>query len=535
MLFLFVRAVRRPRIIAAIATLTLAVTACTTSSTDEPTAAPESLVLAVGSEPDGGFDPTLGWGEYGSPLFQSTLLRRDSDLELVNDLATGVSVSDDGLIWTVTIRDDVRFHDGEPLTAHDVAFTFSAAAASGGVIDLTDLAEARVVDEVTVELELERPRSTFIHRLATLGIVPAHAHGDDYGRGPVGSGPFVFERWDTGQQVVATRYADYHGDLPEFARIVLLFTDADTTLAATRSGDVHLASVPQTLAGDAIEGMSLIRVTSVDNRGVMFPYRPDTGEVTDDGKPIGNDVTSDLAIRQAINVAVDRSALVEGVLEGFGTPAYGPVDGLPWFEPASIVADGDLDSAAAILEAAGWTGQPRSRDGVEARFTLLYPGTDPVRQALALAFRDMVAELGIVVDVDGVGWDIIDERRHTDAVVFGWGSHDPTEMYNLHHSALAGTGSFNAGFFADDQVDTYLDLAMGAASLDEANVWWRAAQLDEDGHGFSAPSLAAWAWLINLDHTYYADECLDLGQPQVEPHGHGWPVTAGILDWRWVC
>lgn len=538
------RPARTGRSTAAIAALALTLAACGTPDTFGATSGeaaaeaadgPDQLVLAIGGEPEEGFDPTLGWGEYGSPLFQSTLLRRDADLEIVNDLATDVSVSDDGLVWTVSLRDDVRFHDGQPLTAEDVAYTFTTAATSGGVIDLTDLAEARVIDDLTVELELVRPRSTFVHRLATLGIVPAHAHGDDYGRSPIGSGPFTFERWDEGQQLVATRYDDYHGQPAAFERIVLLFTDADTTLAAARSGDVHLASVPQTLAGDEIAGMRLVRVPSVDNRGVMFPYQPDTGATTDDGRPIGNDVTSDLAIRQALNVAVDRQALVAGVLEGFGSPAYGPVDGLPWFEPASIIDDGDLDAAASILEAAGWTGQPRARDGVEARFTLLYPGTDPVRQALALAFRDMVAPLGVIVEVDGVGWDVIGQRRHTDAVMFGWGSHDPTEMYNLHHSSMAGAGSLNAGFFIDDQVDTYLDLAMGATSPEEANVWWRAAQLDEDGHGFTAPSLAAWAWLVNLDHTYYADECLDLGDLQVEPHGHGWPITAGILGWRWTC
>lgn len=524
------------RLLATMAVTALVVAACgTPDAIDAAATGPDQLVLAIGSEPEEGFDPTLGWGEYGSPLFQSTLLRRDTDLALVNDLATDVNVSDDGLVWTVTLRDDVRFHDGQPLTADDVAYTFSTAAASGGVVDLTDLAEARVTDEFTVELQLHRPRSTFVHRLATLGIVPAHAHDGGYGRAPVGSGPFVFERWDAGQQLVATRYGDYHGQAVGFERLVLLFTDADTTLAAARAGDVHLASVPQSLAGDEIAGMTLVRVASVDNRGVMLPYQPDSGATTDGGLPIGNDVTSDLAIRQALNVAVDRVALVEGVLDGFGSPAYGPVDGLPWFEPASIIHDGDLDEAAAILDAAGWIGQPRSRDGVQARFALLYPGTDPVRQALALAFRDMVAPLGVIVDVDGVGWDVINQRRHTDAVMFGWGSHDPTEMYNLHHSSTAGAGSFNAGFFIDDQVDTYLDLAMGATSPDEANIWWRAAQLDDDGHGFTAPSLAAWAWLVNLDHTYYADACLDLGELQVEPHGHGWPITAGISSWRWTC
>lgn len=89
----------------------------TTSTKDE-------LVLAVGTEPEGGFDPTTGWGQYGSPLFQSTLLKRDAKLQLVNDLATAYSVSEDGLTWTVTLRNDVKFSDGEPLTAEDVKFTF---------------------------------------------------------------------------------------------------------------------------------------------------------------------------------------------------------------------------------------------------------------------------------------------------------------------------------------------------------------------------------------------------------------------------
>lgn len=501
--------------------------------------APDTLVLAIGGEPEEGYDPTLGWGTYGAPLFQSTLLRRDADLDLVGDLATGWSVSQDGLTWTVTIRDDVRFSDGQPLTASDVAYTFETAATSGGLVDLSDLTAATAVDDTVVEIELAAPRSTFVNQLATLGIVPEHLHGDGYGRQPVGSGPFVLERWDEGQQLVVTRNDDHHGDLPDIERLVFVFTGEDATLAAARSGDVHLAGVPQTLATDDVAGMDLVAVPSVDNRGVTFPFAPDDGETTEDGHPIGDAVTSDLAIRQALNVVVDREALVDGILEGYGRPAYGPVDGLPWSEPAAVVEDGDPDEAARILAEAGWEDRSGDgvleRDGTEARFTLLYPAGDSVRQALALAFRDVAAEVGIVVEVDGLGWDEIGQRMHTDAVLFGWGSHDPTEMYNLHHSSRAGVEFFNTGYFVDDQVDTHLDLAMGATDPDEAEAWWRAAQLDDEGHGFAAPGLAAWAWLVNLDHTYLVDECLDLGDLQVEPHGHGWPITAGITGWRWTC
>lgn len=116
-------------------------------------------------------------GRYGSPLFQSTLLRRDADLAIVEDLATGYEVSDDGLAYTVTLRDDARFTDGEPVTAEDVAYTFRTAATQRGLTDVTVLQEAVAVDDRTVELRLSQPQSTFVNRMITLGMVPAHAHG----------------------------------------------------------------------------------------------------------------------------------------------------------------------------------------------------------------------------------------------------------------------------------------------------------------------------------------------------------------------
>lgn len=532
----------RPRLLVLAVVATLVATACGTPDPDAGETADDDVVevrLAIGGEPDDGYDPTLGWGRYGSPLFQSTLLRRDADLELVGDLATGYEVSDDRLTWTVTIRDDATFTDGEPVTAEDVAYTYRTAATSGGVVDLTVLADAVAVDDTTVELRLSEPQSTFVNRLATLGIVPAHAHGPDYGRNPVGSGPFQLVRWEQGQELVAEVNPDYYGEVPDIDRLVLVFAEEDARLALARTGEVDLISVAQSLAVNEIDGMELVPVASVDNRGIMLPFLPDTGDTTDDGSPIGNDVTSDLAIRRALNLAVDRDALVDGVLVGFGSPAYGPVDGLPWFEPNSVIEDADPDRAAALLAEAGWEDTDGDgvveRDGTPARFTVLYPAGDATRQGLSLAVRDMVAPIGIQIEAEGVSWDEIGQRMHTDAVVFGWGSHDQTEMYNLYHSRFGGVEFFNPGFYADDRVDSYLDLAMGATSEEEAQTFWRAAQLDDDGNGFTAPGDAAWAWLVNLDHTYYVSECLDIGDPQVEPHGHGWPITAGITGWTWTC
>ena len=132
----------------------------------------DTLVLAVGGENAEGYDPLLGWGSYGNPLFQSTLLKRDADLNIVPDLATQWELSKDRKVWTLKIRNDVKFSDGSPLTAKDVAFTFNKGLEAGGKIDLSPLAKAEALDDTTVRLTLSQPDITFIQHILTLGIVP---------------------------------------------------------------------------------------------------------------------------------------------------------------------------------------------------------------------------------------------------------------------------------------------------------------------------------------------------------------------------
>ena len=499
-----------------------------------------TLILAIGGEADEGYDPTLGWGRYGAPLFQSTLLRRDEKLKLVNDLAESYTVSDDRLVWTVKIRSDVKFSDGTPLTAEDVAFTYNKAAESGGLTDVTVLEEAVALDDYTVELRLRQPQSTFVNRLVTLGIVPAASYDEStYGQNPVGSGPYTLTQWDKGQQLIVEANPLYYGTKPAIERVVFLFLEEDAAFAAAQAGEVQIVAVPQALAIQEIPGMQLIDVQSVDNRGMLFPFVPDTGEQTEEGYAIGNNVTADPAIRQAINYVIDRAALVAGVLEGYGSPAYGPVSGLAWEQPSTVLTDADPATAQTILADGGWADSDGDgiveKNGTKAEFSLIYPASDSTRQALALSAADMIKPIGIQVNVEGKSWDEIETLMHSNAILFGWGSHDQTEMWNLYHSSMRGVEYYNTGYYANDQVNNYLDLAMGAASEAEAIAFWQAAQLDENGAGFTTQGDAAWAWLVNLDHTYFVSDCLEIGQPQIEPHGHGWPITVNIVSWQWTC
>ena len=163
------------------------------------------VTMPTTSEPASGFDPAFGWGageHVHEPLIQSTLVRTTKDLKIENDLATDYSSSEDGLTWTVKIRDDVKFTDGEPLTAKDVAFTYNNCRDLSTVNDFTMLKEAVAVDDTTVEFHMNEAYSIWPYTMAIVGIVPEHAYDENYGQNPIGSGRYIMKQWDKGQQVI---------------------------------------------------------------------------------------------------------------------------------------------------------------------------------------------------------------------------------------------------------------------------------------------------------------------------------------------
>lgn len=376
----------------------------------------------------------------------------------------------------------------------------------------------------------------------TLGIVPDAArdngYRDDYGRQPLGSGPYQLVEWQEGEQLIVERNPYFYGDAPVFERLVFLFTGEESTLSATHAGQVDLAALPPALADNLPNHMQRVVMESVDNRGILFPMQPASGEQAPSGASIGNDVTADIAIRRAVNLALDRQTLVTVALHGYGRPAFGPADGLPWSLANEAFAAPDLESANALLNAAGWERQGgglRYKNGQPARFRLTYPASDTTRQLLAQVGAEMVRPLGIEMQPTGRSWDEIQRQAlHQDAILMGFGSHSPQEVYYLFHSQHAGFGYYNSGYYANAVVDGYLDAAQAAANTDDANAYWQAAQWDGET-GYGSRGDVSWAWMVNLAHVYAADSCLDVGELGIAPHGHGWPITANLLEWRWTC
>ncbi|OPY21335.1 MAG: Bacterial extracellular solute-binding proteins, family 5 Middle [Methanomethylovorans sp. PtaU1.Bin093] len=495
------------------------------------------LIAAVGThggEPATGFNPITGWGYNHEPLIQSTLFKKDSNANLINDLATDYTVSEDGLTWTVKIRNDVKFHDGVPLTAKDVAFTFNTAADAAGEVDLSMLEKATAINDETVEFKLNDNQATFINKLSVIGVVPEHAYNENYGQNPIGSGPYKFVQWDKGQQVLLEANPDYYGQQPYFKKLTIVYMEADTAFAAAKSGQIDLAEIPSSYANQKVDGMKIISLDSIDARGISFPMQANTGKKTENGYAIGNNVTSDAAIRKALNIGIDRQALIDGALNGQGQEEFTGVDKLPWGNKEAIFEDGKIDEARKILSDAGWTDTDGDgiveKNGQKAEFTLLYAATALERQALAVSVAEEAKKIGISINPEGASWDKIDTLAHSTPVVFGYGSLDPTDMYLKYYSKSYNPGNYNnIIMYNNSVVDAYLRKAITSSDQNTANENWQLAAWDGKT-GFSAKGDATWLWMATINYVYIVDEDVDMGTPKIQPHGAD--IFGNILEWK---
>ena len=490
--------------------------------------------MTPGSEPAAGFDPLVSWGcgeHVHEPLIQSTLIATTTELGFQNDLATSYEASADGLTWTFAIRDDVKFTDGQPLTARDVAFTLNGIRnAEASECDLSMMKEAVATDDTTVEISLDKPFNALLYTLAVIGIVPEHAYDDSYGDHPIGSGRYMLEQWDKGQQVILKANPDYYGDAPKMERVVVVFMEEDASLAAAQSGQVDVAYTAATFADNQPMGYDLLNCKSVDSRGISLPSVPAGGTKKDEGGEYaaGNDVTCDLAVRQAINYGVDRERMIDNVLNGYGTVAYSVGDGMPW-SSTDMKCTTDVEKAKKLLDDGGWAAGAdgiREKDGTRATLDLYYSAGDSVRQAIAAEFANQMKELGIEVNIKGASWDDLYPHQFTDPVVWGWGTNAPTETYNLFYSA--GTGNYAC--YENATVDGYLDEALSTPRVEDSFEFWKKAQWDGTT-GFAPQGDAPWVWFANVDHLYFAKENLKVAKQKPHPHAgeQRRPVDVGLM------
>ena len=496
------------------------------------------VTIGFSSEGDT-FDPCNGFGYTGSPIY-SNLVRVNGDNQLENDLATEYTVSGDALTWTFKIRDDVKFSNGDPLTASDVAFTFNTAKNNATYMDLTMLESCTATDDTTVEFQLTKPCVTFIYTIAQLGIVPESVYDEQFGldaEHTVGSGPYKLVQWDKGQQFILEANENYYGEQPKIQRAVVLIQEEDARFVAAKAGTVDIALTSATLATTQIEGMHVEEVESVDNRGITLPTVPDEGKVTEDGYKIGNNITCDVNVRKALSYGIDRQQIIDEALNGFAKPAYSECDGMPWWNEEDVI-ETDVEYANQLLEGSGWVDSDgdgiREKDGVKLAFHLMYFAGDSMRQAVAMSVANQAKEnMGFDITVEGVSADDTIKRMFSEPMIMGWGSDSPMTSYMLYHSSNAGkTDFYNPEFYTSETTDMYLDKAMNSLTIEDSYEWWKKAQWDGET-GTSMRGEAPWAFYVNMTHLYYVKDGLNIGKQRIHAHGQAWPLIANLAEWTW--
>lgn len=519
---------------AALLPVALTLAACGDAGSGAP--AGDRLVLA-----DAGdfrkYNPMLGYGALGvSPIYEG-LLRpsapNDERLpDLVPALAAEKPVRTGPRQWRVRLRDGIRFSDGTAFDAADVVATYRAMADPAVAADISTQAgpitevAADGPGAVTVRLSTDADPAPYL----LVGIVPSEkvvsAPAADWplNAAPVGTGPYRLDSLRPDQAVFVARDDYWNG--PVTLRKVVYTAAPDDNNRAQRvaAGEVDGASLPPRLAKSLADtrGVDVVAVRTADWRSISLPR--------------GNAFTADLAARRAMNLGVDRAALVSGVLAGAGagvstpvSPVYGPA-----YNPAAQFGF-DAGQAAAILDDAGWRSGPdglRRKDGTTARFTLLYQADDTLRRDLAVAFAAAMKPLGIRVDPRGASWDDIDQRLNDDAVVLGGGetpySIDAQVFDTLHTRVPGGSPYSNPGNFTAPGMDQLLDDARQSAPGPANDARYRQIQALYQQHPSSV-------FLVFLHHTYAARTAgWTYDAPILEPHAHGvtWGPWWNLVSWR---
>lgn len=388
---------RRPRRLVAawlclMASAAVALTACSRPEQPSPN---EPVVLNIGAtlEPEG-LDPSTVNGA-GTPFVllynvYETLVRIDGEGEIQPLLARDYTLSEDRTVYTFNLDGKAKFASDAPVTADAVVTSFERAMGDEGItsqvrgkMEVVDSVTA--VDDDTVQVTLKEPSNEWLYNVAgPAGIIYDPAGMDTLNEEPAGSGPFAFGEWQTGQFVELVRNERYWGTGPRVDEVFFrYYADPNAMNTAMLSGQLDIISnltVPQSI--DQFSDTSRFTVTEGTTDGeVVLGFNHD------------NEALAQLPVRQAINHAIDRQALVESVWGGKGVligSMVAPTD--PWFEDLSDTYPFDQDKARTLLTEAGYA------SGLTLR--LRVPNTVPYAPPAARFIAAQLAEVGVTVKVD---------------------------------------------------------------------------------------------------------------------------------------
>jgi peptide/nickel transport system substrate-binding protein len=401
-------------------------------------------------------------------LVYNGLVKYDKNMNIVGDLAESWKISADGLIITFHLRKGVKWHDSRPFTAADVLYTYQVTidpktptAYSG---DFLKVKKAEILDDYTFRVTYDKP---FAPALISWGnaILPRHLLvGKDITksplkRWPIGTGPYMFKEWITGQKIVLISNPDYFEGRPYIdGYITRIIPDTATMFLELRAqGISYMDLTPLQYTRQTENNLFKKYFNKYRYLGFKYTYL---------GYNLKNPLFTDKRVRQAISYAINKEEIISGVLLGLGKPATGP------YKPGTWAYNGNVKTypynpkkAKELLREAGWidvNGEGILKKGSRLFvFEIITNQGNEMRQKCAEIIQRQLKEVGINVKIRILEWaafvnDFINKRRF-DAVILGWTIPLDPDAYDVWHSSKTAPEELNFISYKNKEVDALLD------------------------------------------------------------------------------
>lgn len=415
------------------------------------------------------YDYNTGYPGYVMmSLLYDNLLWYGPDGNLIPWLAESYNVSEDGLTWTFTLREGATWHDGEPVTAEDVAFTIDFIKANNHTRWTAPVTEAvasvEALDARTVAFELTAVSPGFAALVAAdVPVMPRHvwetvtvAWGEPVTASPVGSGPYKLVEHVTDTVYRMEANPDYWAGAPLVQELVFpIIADANAAMTALQSGQIDFATqyVPPESVGTIADGEEVVVARTPGYVAIFVLFHCDRPPM------------SDVAFRQALAHAIDVEEIAHTLLGEYGvpgSPGYVPPSA-PWAVP--MQSPFDVAAAVALLDEAGYAdtdgdGWRETPDGQPIDIVMQTPSSDALRVRAGELVAEYAAAVGVRITPQpgdfGVWGATVRERGDYQMAVWGWSApvqQNPDRMKGLFHTE----GSLNFGQFSDAEMDRLLE------------------------------------------------------------------------------
>jgi peptide/nickel transport system substrate-binding protein len=404
-----------------------------------------------------------------SGLIFNGLVKYDTDLSVIGDLAESWDISMNGLVITFHLRKDVKWADGVEFTADDVMFGYKTIidekTPTAYKEDFLQVKKAEVLDKYTFRVTYEKPFAPALTTWGSLIILPKHLLKDsditktEFARNPIGLGPYKLSKWVPDQELILESYKDYFEGRPYIDRYIYKrIPDPATMFLVLRTGEIDMM------------GLTPLQYTKqTENeffRKNFNKYRYPAFQYTHMAFNLKHPFFKDKRVRQAIACAIDKNELVDVVLFGLGSPATGPYVPNTWPYNSEVKKyDYNPEKARQLLKEAGWEDTDKDglldKDGRPFKFTVFTNTGNKLRENTATIIQWRLAKIGIKMEIRKLEWStfinqFIDKRRF-EAVILGWSIGLDPDQYDIWHSSKTREKELNFISYNNPEVDELLE------------------------------------------------------------------------------